>query len=186
MKRTFVIGGLTLLLAVPVLAEINDDLHSAAPQKWLVSEDTLGAKVTEVQNSLTDRVSAVENTLTERLVRMEATLTGRVARMERTLNERMAALKREVGDLRASVEAKERHARMEQGEKNGSKLSPQAARTGQENVNGLAARVAEIEKSLAETVAKVKEIRARLQELRARAESKDLRTASVQGKESVR
>ena len=33
MKRTFVIGGLTLLLAVPVLVEINDDLHSAAPQK---------------------------------------------------------------------------------------------------------------------------------------------------------
>ncbi len=180
MKRTLAIASLSVLLAVPVLAEINDDAHDTLPKQWLVSEEALNARVAQVESAFSERVAKLESELNQRVAKLETDFNQRVAKVESTLNERVATLQREIQDLRASAEPKERQTRLELGEQNGASASPEARRPSENGLTSVTQRTTEIEKTLAELLVKVKEMRARLQQYQARAETKGLQARGVE------
>jgi hypothetical protein len=156
-KRTLAIAALSFLFTIPVVAEINDDAHTALPRPWFVTEEILAARLGLIERAVSDRVA-----------RLEGDLDRRVARLERELHERIAALEREMHALRAGAGAGERR-RLEPAQGSGAGPEPRrppAAATGAGRGEGLAA-----------LLAAARDFHARMQELQMRAEARGLEAA---------
>jgi chromosome segregation ATPase len=171
LKRIVAGSVLALLVTAPVWA-LNDGVNfNPVPERpnWLAREADV--------NALDGKITVVENSLTQRLAMMEQ----RVAMMEKSNSERVSNLRREIQDLRASLDTQKENGERKtlgkangQTQKNGQQTqNGQNGRLSQDRLNALNERVAELERSLTETVNKVKDIRSRMQDLnQARAASR--------------
>jgi hypothetical protein len=165
LAKAFTMSVLAFVLAVPVGAIASNG------SEVIIGNSESGEVFTMQPNWLANEKDL--KALDAKLAMVKSDLNQKVARVESTLRGQIASLKRELQELRARAESKGMESRTEPNGNGEPGMGKPSSKANGSNLSALNARIAEIEKSLNEMVAKVKELRATVQDLQVRADSKN-------------